>query len=86
MTAKQYLTISDASRLLGVSISTLRRYDNLGKLTAGRTNGGQRRYAVADLLALKTNGLNGNTTVLPIAEAAASLGVSAHGQKVGKRK
>lgn len=47
------LTISEAADFLGVSGTTLRRYEERGILRAMRTSGGHRRYAVEDLLRLK---------------------------------
>lgn len=44
------LQIGDAARLRGVSIDTLRRWEKSGKIQAIRTEGGHRRYRVADLL------------------------------------
>jgi putative resolvase len=44
------LQIGDAAKLRGVSIDTLRRWEKAGKITAVRTEGGHRRYRVADLL------------------------------------
>jgi len=44
------VTISEASRVLGVSISTLRRWEVEGKLVPERTAAGHRRY---DLIKLK---------------------------------
>ncbi len=41
--------IGDASRMLGISISTLRRWEREGKLLPERTVGGQRRYDMAKL-------------------------------------
>jgi excisionase family DNA binding protein len=38
------LTISEAARLLGVSLSTVRRWSDAGVLPSYRTPGGQRRY------------------------------------------
>jgi putative resolvase len=40
----KYIAISKASKLLGVSITTLRRWELEGKLVPERTLGGQRRY------------------------------------------
>lgn len=40
----EWLSIGEASRLVGLSIETLRRYDDSGRLRASRTPGGQRRY------------------------------------------
>jgi len=42
--ADEWLTISEAADLLGVSVASLRRWDESGQLPAGRTPGGQRRY------------------------------------------
>lgn len=44
------LQIGDAAKLRGVSIDTLRRWEKANKITAVRTEGGHRRYRVADLL------------------------------------
>ena len=44
------LQIGDAAKLKGVSIDTLRRWEKSGKIQAVRTEGGHRRYKVADLL------------------------------------
>ncbi|MCY7335442.1 MAG: IS607 family transposase [Chamaesiphon sp.] len=44
------LQIGDAAKLKGVSIDTLRRWEKAGKIQAVRTEGGHRRYRVADLL------------------------------------
>jgi excisionase family DNA binding protein len=41
--------ISEAARILGVSITTLRRWDQEGKLASERTPGGHRRYDLAQL-------------------------------------
>jgi putative resolvase len=44
------LQIGDAAKLKGVSINTLRRWEEEGKILPVRTEGGHRRYRVADLL------------------------------------
>lgn len=44
------LQIGDAAKLRGVSIDTLRRWEKANKIAAVRTEGGHRRYRVADLL------------------------------------
>ncbi|MBR8830606.1 MAG: hypothetical protein N5P05_003863 [Chroococcopsis gigantea SAG 12.99] len=44
------LQIGDAAKLRGVSIDTLRRWEKSGKIQTVRTEGGHRRYRVADLL------------------------------------
>lgn len=48
---EQLVTIGDAAKIRGVSIDTLRRWEKSGKLkSVDRTEGGHRRYRVADLL------------------------------------
>lgn len=57
---KELFTITEAAKLLGVSVDTLRRWDKSGKLTAIRKEGGTHRYytkrdlelAASDLLKL----------------------------------
>ena len=51
------LTISEASKHLGVSIDTLRRYDKKGILSPVRTPGNQRRYLKEDVHSFLNNGL-----------------------------
>ncbi len=43
------LSISEAARHLGVSISTVRRWSDSGHLRGYRTPGGQRRFTVEQL-------------------------------------
>ena len=51
MKQERLLTISEASKLLGVAKSTLRRWEEEGKLIPDvRTKGGQRRYKLSSLL------------------------------------
>ena len=45
----RYSSISGAAKFLGVSISTLRRWEKEGKITAERTPGGTRIYDLAAL-------------------------------------
>jgi len=47
-------SISEAAKLKGVSVSTLRRWESEGKLIPERTLSGHRRYTVAQLLGIKT--------------------------------
>lgn len=49
----EMVAIGTAASLLGVSVSTVRRWDAAGLITSTRTLGGQRRYRVADLLAIR---------------------------------
>lgn len=50
--ADQRIPVGEAARILGVSITTLRRWEREGRITPGRTPGGQRRYSIADVEAL----------------------------------
>jgi len=45
----RYIPISEAANLLGVSITTLRRWEAEGKLTSTRTVAGHRRYNLSQL-------------------------------------
>jgi excisionase family DNA binding protein len=52
MTAKTHrlgLTTSEAARHLGVSLSTIRRWSDMGYLNGYRTPGGQRRFSLEQL-------------------------------------
>ena len=40
-------SIGEAAKYLGVSVSTLRRWENSGKLLPERTKGQQRRYPIS---------------------------------------
>ena len=51
--------IGDAARIAGVSISTIRRWEDEGKITAARTPGNQRRYRVSDVQRLLTEPAGG---------------------------
>jgi excisionase family DNA binding protein len=44
------VSIKKASKLLGVSICTVRKWDRAGVITSVRTKGGHRRYDIASLL------------------------------------
>jgi excisionase family DNA binding protein len=57
------LTISEAAATLGVSISTLRRWEREGRLVPERTAGGQRRY---DFEALHGRGGSGQLLELAV--------------------
>ncbi len=50
------LTISEAAKIKGVSVSTLRRWENEGKLIPERTANGHRRYTLSQLLGIKEGG------------------------------
>ncbi|MGA9379329.1 MAG: MerR family DNA-binding transcriptional regulator [Phormidium sp.] len=49
------LTRSEAAKIKGVSVSTLRRWEAEGKLTPERTLNGHRRYDLAQLLGVKSD-------------------------------
>ncbi len=44
------ISIKEASELLGITPKTLRIWEKEGKITSHRTNGGHRRYLIAELL------------------------------------
>lgn len=48
-TSEKARSIGAAAHELGVSIATLRRWDNSGKIRAFRTAGGHRRYPVEEI-------------------------------------
>lgn len=52
VTAQTWLSVHEASALLGVSPATLRRWSVSGAVEAFRTPGGHRRYALATVQAL----------------------------------
>ena len=51
------ISISEASKLLGVSQKTIRVWEGEGKITSFRTAGGHRRYKVSDLIKSNTDKL-----------------------------
>ena len=52
---KKYITISEASTLLGVSVCTLRRWDRENKLKSDiRTIGNHRRYLLSKIIQIIT--------------------------------
>ncbi|HEY3247361.1 MAG TPA: helix-turn-helix domain-containing protein [bacterium] len=48
-TSDRWLALGEASRFLGVDITTLRRWADAGQVRTFRTPGGHRRFAAADL-------------------------------------
>ena len=69
-----YLSISEASSFIGVSPSTLRRYERQGQIKPSRTIGGHRRYLIAELRTLSGEELKKEHTI-------AYARVSSHDQK-----
>ena len=51
MAQKDWLSLSEASALLGVHPTTLRRWADAGNIACFRTPGGHRRFRLADLVA-----------------------------------
>lgn len=51
----RFISIGQAAERLGVSISTLRRWEAQGKLVAERTTSGHRRYSIEQLARLGAN-------------------------------
>jgi molybdopterin-binding protein len=45
----EWLRIGQAAALLGVSVDTLRRWEDDNRITVGRTDGGQRRVAMTEV-------------------------------------
>lgn len=58
-----YLSLSEASRSLGVHSTTLRRWADAGAVPVYLTPGGHRRFALADIQALAGNRLVTNETL-----------------------
>lgn len=55
------IRISQAAEILGVSVSTLRRWDDEGKLKSIRIgSNGNRRYKIKDIENITENGQNEN--------------------------
>src|SRR5665647_1820406 len=50
-----WLRVADVARLLGVSVNTVRRWTDAGRIAAYRSPGGHRRYLAEDILALLTD-------------------------------
>lgn len=72
----RYISITEASKHLGVSISTLRRWDKQGVLIAERTPSGHRRY---DISKINPNLLHRNSSTER--KTVAYARVSSHEQK-----
>jgi len=61
---KRLVSIGEASRVLGVSISTLRRWEKEGRIKPdARTRGGQRRYKLSSILTHIKGDTNNRITI-----------------------
>ena len=67
---KEFITISEASRVLNVSIDTLRRWDKSGIIHPVRLDGKNRYFPMREIERLMQN------KPLSISEAAEKLGIS----------
>lgn len=76
MQMNRLISINEASKLLGVSISTLRRWDKKGALVAERTPSGHRKY---DISKINPNLLHGVESINR--KTVAYARVSSHDQK-----
>ena len=74
---ERYVSIGEAAQIKGVSIDTLRLWEEKEILIPVRTEGGHRRYKLSDLL-----GANNNTNKKTVAYAR----VSSHDQKADARE
>ena len=70
-----HLSISEASSFIGISPSTLRRYERQGLISPKRTIGGHRRYPISDLRKLAGESTELSETTIAYAR------VSSHDQK-----
>ncbi|MFX1251236.1 MAG: helix-turn-helix domain-containing protein [Promethearchaeota archaeon] len=54
---KHYVAIGEASKLLGVGIKTIRRWDKDDRICCYRTPGGYRRFAIIEIGRIISGGL-----------------------------
>lgn len=64
-----WLSIREASRLLGVHIGTVREWTDAGKLPSYRTAGGHRRFSTADLQGFLDQQRKSSNTLTPTEHA-----------------
>lgn len=57
MTDKNLISIGEAAKIAGVTVQTLRRWDESGKLVSQKSIGGQRRYLRAEVESISPNSL-----------------------------
>lgn len=74
----KYVPIGKAAEMLGVSASTLRRWDAEGKLVPERTPGGRRRYRADEVATFNPRGIQ---TAALTRKTVAYARVSSHDQK-----
>jgi predicted site-specific integrase-resolvase len=73
---KKLVSIGDASKILGVSIPTLRRWDKEGRLVPIKTDAGHRRYDISEIRPETTHKFASDTR-----KTIAYARVSSHDQK-----
>jgi molybdopterin-binding protein len=56
---KQFYSASEAARLLGISLDTLRRWDRAGRISTARDSGNRRIVAAAEVQRLRGDGEGG---------------------------
>lgn len=76
MQPSEFLSITEASEIIGVSPKTLRRWEEEGKIAPARTLGNQRRYHRDHVQKVKENTSKQHSPYLSIAKTASYLGVS----------
>ena len=74
----RYISIGEASTMLGVSVQTLRRWEKKGKLACDRTPAGHRRYLASEIASFNPLGLKAAPLSRP---TIAYARVSSHDQK-----
>ena len=72
----EFLSITEAATIIGVSSKTLRRWEDEGKITPARTLGNQRRYHRDHVEKMKANAVKLHSPYLSVAKTATFLGVS----------
>jgi excisionase family DNA binding protein len=58
MDSRKFVSIKEASQILGVHSETLRRWERTGKIKCERTPGGKRRFLLADIQTFNPLGIN----------------------------
>jgi excisionase family DNA binding protein len=58
MDSRKFVSIKEASQILGVHSETLRRWERTGKIKCERTPGGTRRYLLSDIQTFNPLGIN----------------------------